>query len=697
MARILAALAAACGLLASPVAPAEAQAQQWNDSTSIALAERATALRAAQFADTALRDFTARARGYLTFLGQVGEGFTEPPRVISADELAVEVYWLAPDRSKQIVVGRRDTTLLPNDNRYYNDRFGIVQNNFPERIRMGDGQDVRDVPHPLSLTGIGQYDFSIRDSLKIRLPDRTIDVIELRVRPKDDTQPRIVGSVFVDRGTSQVVRMAFNFTAAAYIDKRNEDVFVVLENGLVEGRFWLPRRQEIEVRRTGTWLDIPARGMIRGRWEVCCYELNVGLDRAFFSGREIVHRTPDEQRRYPFEGRILDSLPSDVRVVTDADVARVQAEAERLVRSQALSKATGTRLSARRISDFVRSNRVEGLALGAGATLRLGGGRSLAVRGRWGFDDKEAKGRLGIGVRRSSGAGVELFALRDYRDAGDVSESSLLLNSIAAQEFGTDRTQPFDVRAAGIAADLGEAGGVRWRLEAAYETHAPLAVNDEPALGSFEPTIPAWRLRAGRGSLRMERPTTGGPLGTEVRWSAELRGLLFDRRGVATGADPAYSGRLFTAVDIERPFAGGVHRLVMRTTAGVVGAVPDVPPQEMLYLGGPVSGPGYQYHTFAGQVAASQRVEWRSPVPFFSIPLGRYGRAPGSATLAPYVHGVYVRHPATFWTTREGLYPSVGLGFQFLFDLLRVDVARGLRDGRWTFSIDVSRDFWEIL
>jgi hypothetical protein len=44
-----------------------------------------------------------------------------------------------------------------------------------------------------------------------------------------------------------------------------------------------------------------------------------------------------------------------------------------------------------------------------------------------------------------------------------------------------------------------------------------------------------------------------------------------------------------------------------------------------------------------------------------------------------------------------GLYPSVGAGFLTPFDLLRIDVARGLRNGRWTFSIDVSRQFWSVL
>jgi len=44
-----------------------------------------------------------------------------------------------------------------------------------------------------------------------------------------------------------------------------------------------------------------------------------------------------------------------------------------------------------------------------------------------------------------------------------------------------------------------------------------------------------------------------------------------------------------------------------------------------------------------------------------------------------------------------GWYPSVGIGALVLFDIVRVDVARGLRRGRWTFSLDVTRDLWPIL
>ena len=47
--------------------------------------------------------------------------------------------------------------------------------------------------------------------------------------------------------------------------------------------------------------------------------------------------------------------------------------------------------------------------------------------------------------------------------------------------------------------------------------------------------------------------------------------------------------------------------------------------------------------------------------------------------------------------SRPGWHPSLGVGVLTFFDLVRIDVARGTRDGRWTFGIDVTRDFWPIL
>src|SRR3954454_4626759 len=282
---LVAALAACSGVLA--LAPRAAGAQQWNDSRTRALVERATARRAQQLADTGLRDYKAAAHGYVTFLAQVGEGLREPPKVVKADELMNQVYWLPPHLNKQRILGRRDTLLLPTDIAYHRDHLGIVQNNFPAIIRLGDGDEVVDVPHPLSDVGLAGYDFAISDSLPLNLPGRTIMLYEVKVRPKNDRQPRIIGAMYIDRDDAQVVRMAFNFTRASFLDAALEDLFVVIENSLVNSRFRLPRQQEIEIRRGGTWLDYPIRGIIRGRWVIGDYAVNTHFSPDVFAGPEI--------------------------------------------------------------------------------------------------------------------------------------------------------------------------------------------------------------------------------------------------------------------------------------------------------------------------------------------------------------------------------------------------------------------------
>jgi hypothetical protein len=703
--------------IAAVGAASPAGAQRWNDTRTRALVERATALRAMQLADTALRDYRAEARGYVTFLAQLGEGFTEPPKIVKADQLALDVFWMAPDRSKQLIRGRRDTLLLPTDINYHRDHLGIIQNNFPGIIRLGDGDEVRDVPHPLSATGLDEYDFAIGDSLEIRLGPRTLQVYEVRVLPRDDRQPRAIGALYIDRETASLARMALSFTRAALKDRELEDVAVVLENGLIEGRFWLPRRQEIEIRRTGTWLDYPARGIIRGRWEICCYQVNTGLNPAMFAGPEIVPQftpaVPGDTARAPlFTGNILDGLPDDVRAVTDAEVLAVQEEARALVRAQALARTRTTSLSGRRLSDFVRFNRVEGLALGVGLSQRLGAGVSLFAAGRYGFSDYDWKGRGGISYRHASGAGFSATAYDDHELVGEDAERSLLVNSVAAQEFGSDYVNPFGVRGHALSVSSPAAAGWRGAVAYARENQRPLAVNATPASGEFAPTIPAGRITERRLELTIERATHLTFGGFEARY--RLEGSLF-RFSVREPSDFRQTGRRGSLmVNLERPF--GASRLVVRLMAAAVGdedalyplsdpgdTLPDivietsVQPQHMVYFGGPATGPGYDFHEFVGTSGGSARIEWQMHAPFPAISLGRFGRAPARMTLAPYINVVGINGGAGSPRSGHGLYPSIGVGALTIFDILRVDVARGLRDGRWTMAIDLNRDFWPVL
>ncbi|MDE3053047.1 MAG: hypothetical protein KGJ70_04120 [Gemmatimonadota bacterium] len=692
------------------LAPAVASAQtDWNSPRTMAVVRTAIERRAQQLADTGLLSYEAVAHGYLTFLVQLGRGFPTPPKIVRTDQLALQVYWQAPDLSKQRIIGRRDTLLLPTDIYYHRDHLAIVQNNFPNVIRIGEGDEVRDAPHPLSENGPRLYDYAIADSLRITIPGQTFDVYEVKVRPKDDTQPRVVGAVYLDRRTGQVVRMAFSFTRAALIDADLEDISIVLENGLIGTKYWLPRHQEIEIRRTGTWFDYPVRGIIRGRWEISGYKVNETIPVQTFAGGEYATASPSELKAYPWRGNILDSLPPGVAVTTDADVRRVQAEARALVRERALQRADELRLAAGGLSDVVHVNRVQGLAVGVGFERQLGARASLGIRPEYGIADGRLRGTASLAFGGPTGPTLRLTVGRRLVDARLEPERSGIVNSLAAQEFGSDATEPYEATSAGAALEF-PAWGLRWTAGAAAESQRAVAVHAQPALGRYASTIPATDYDLWHGSIAAARDAPLDLLGFDVTGSVRADGraeIGVYAAPVAALAPcpipPANSWGLSALADVRRDVAGA--QFVARTAAQVTGATRGAEPaQDMVYFGGPVTAPGYALHGLVGTRGVSQRVELRLPVPFVSIPLNTFGRSPARATLAPYFNVVGLDGSSAVQTLAPGvtreqrLFPSVGVGLIGFFDLIRLDVARGLASGgRWSFSIDATRSFWPIL
>ncbi len=662
-------------------------AQDWNDARATALVARATERRARQLADTGLTDYTATALGSLTFLAQVGEGFPDPPKVVKADQIALEVYWRAPNHSKQLILGRRDTLILPTDIQYHRDHLGIIQNNFPEIIRLGDGDEVRDVPHPLSAAGLRAYDYAISDSMRIEVPGQVIEVFEVRLRPKDASAPAAVGAVYLARADAQVVRMAISFTRAALLDQQLEDVSVVLDNALIEERFWLPRRQEIEIRRSGTWLDFPARGIIRGGFEVCCYRINAGTPGVRFTGPEIELAPPERRATYRFPEPLSAVVSPDQSIASGEELARVQARAVELVGQAALARARSGALLAGSVSDLARVNRAEGLSLGAGVRRRLGGTTDLAITGRYGFADREAKGAMRLTWRAAHNASIRIGAFDEVRDASDVAEVSGLRNSIGAQEFAADFTEPYRVRGFDMRFERRwAASAVITSLSLAREWNEAVAVEAVPARGSYRavplvPTVQGWRgdFAVSVAPRQWLGGVAQGALSLQARRLRDIDGFGWPARGTA---------RLEYRVGL------GSGTLVASTFAGISN---DALPQDLIRAGGPVTGPGYGAHQFVSTALGWQRLEWQLPVPFPTIPIGRWGRSPGKATVAPLAAIVVQNEPDVTGRRHMGGYPTVGAGLLVFFDLIRFDVARGLRNGRWTFGVDLTRDLWRIL
>jgi hypothetical protein len=302
----------------------------------------------------------------------------------------------------------------------------------------------------------------------------------------------------------------------------------------------------------------------------------------------------------------------------------------------------------------------------------------------------------------------------DFTNAGDVTERSLLVNSLAAQELGSDYTDPFRNERVGGGAAITR-GASRWSLDVTRELHHALQINAASAHGTFVEPVSAAPLRLWRAAARVDRATTLGWFDTEVRGHAEVRVSRTDHEPLkACGTGSCVGARIVrgtVAAEIERPF--GDNRLVSRTFIAAALGRDSLAAQELIFLGGTVSAPGYAFHELVGDRALSQHLELQLAVPFPSIALGRFGRSAGRAMLVPHATGVVLRQvplamgilrggvpfspPDPLRPRESGFYPSVGMGIITAFDLLRFDISRGLRDGGWVFSFDLTRAFWSVM
>ncbi|HEY9013460.1 MAG TPA: hypothetical protein VIM84_00140, partial [Gemmatimonadales bacterium] len=388
-----------------------------------------------------------------------------------------------------MIRGWRDGRFLPTDIVYHRDHLGIVTNNFGNVIRIGEGDEVRDVVHPLSPAGLSTYDFALSDSLAIRTATGEVTVYEIRVRPRSYARPRVVGSLYVDVATAELVRFRFSFTSAAYLDRHLEDISVVLENALYRGRYWLPYRQEVEIRRRATWLDFPARGIIRGRWEIDDYELNAPFPPEL-NGQPAIGGLLQPGGAVAWDQPLEQAIAGVAQPVNRQDMESLRAEIERIAGSQVLAGLPSRRLAANSLSDIARVNRVQGLALGFGVTAGLAGNRlQLEPRISYGTSDQRLLGSL-TGSWTSGPARLSVTGSRRIDDFSELPVIAPVLNSITSQERGKDYGDYvlIDELALGLRYRLGVRTWISGTLGAA-ESHS-VATEASPANGSYRPNPP---------------------------------------------------------------------------------------------------------------------------------------------------------------------------------------------------------------
>ena len=145
--------------------------------------------------------------------------------------------------------------------------------------------DERRLVNPLAEGSEAYYTYRTGDSVSFRLPDATvIKLRELVVRPREPKWNLVVGSLWFDTASGQLVRAAYRLavpmqmaigvgpedttrkrTAAQklvtgmFSPNTAEVSAVAVEYGLYEGRFWLPRSQSMEGLIRAMFARVPLR------------------------------------------------------------------------------------------------------------------------------------------------------------------------------------------------------------------------------------------------------------------------------------------------------------------------------------------------------------------------------------------------------------------------------------------------------
>ncbi|HUF36446.1 MAG TPA: hypothetical protein VMN37_10880 [Gemmatimonadales bacterium] len=661
-------------------------AQTWDAPDGLALVHRAIDRRSAARTEASLESYRTRAHGFVFFLAQVGAGLSEPPRLVKADELAVEVYWQAPDRSKQVILGWRDGAFLPTDIAYHRDHLGIVTNDFGDMIRIGEGDEVRDVVHPLSPAGPALYQYAGGDSLSIRTAAGHILVREVQVRPRSFARPLVVGTMYLDDASAALVRFRFSFTPAAYLDRQLEDISIVLENALFEGRYWLPHRQEVEIRRRTTWLDFPARGIIRGRWEIDAYDLNVPLPAGSFGGAPIGGlAAPGPGPDSAWTGPLSEAIAEVAEPLNRQDMDALRVEVERIAGARALGGLPARRLAAGSLSDLVRVNRVQGLTLGFGAVAGLERQR-IEVRPylAYGTSDDRITGTMSVAL--SAGATrITLGAGRRIRDFSDLPVVAPALNSILAQEGGRDYGDYVLLHSAGLGLRHRMSGRTSVGLDLEVEESRSVRAEASPATGRYRPN-PA----LGSGTYRLARLALERASGG-IAMRRDLQGRL----ALEGGEGPTE----YLRATAEGRWLAGLGRGTLLSRLYLGAGTDGLPAHRSFALGGRGTLVGEPFRAFGGRTAALVHAEWRVDLPAPAIRLGSFATTGRTVTLAPFVAVGYTERPVEGLPGRgsAGVRPVAGLAAEWFMRLLRTELGVGLRDGRVGITVDVSRDWWGVL
>jgi hypothetical protein len=714
-----------------PVTP-ELRASAYKDAASRDLIEKARAARISQ--DAAITGYDAKVAQRLSVKAAIGSVTME--RLAYRQEATARVQWQREVGAHIDVTGSRVTIPLLGMPKAERDALqGVAADPsliplpyFPGQEPLWVGQfaarpDVNEnsMINPLANGAEAYYTYQSSDVTKIRLSDGdSIVVRQIDVRPRFSGPNMLVGSLWLDDRTGQVVRAGYRFAspgrAAVSVSPDSggkkkgailatvilktvmptmiaEVTDIVVEYQRVRG-FWLPRSQVMEGFVKSSFAKVPVTIENGFRFESVNETTGLApftVDTMSTRTRKVDSvqvssldqcKTSSSRVVTAFKG---DSVPVQLRVSCNLDSLMTSpdlpaspfdsgeeifgtAQRDEII-AQALTLGRQSPFSFVSKPDFAygvsftRYNRIEGLSTGIQLTQQMGAGFDFQALGRIASADHRPRFDASIGRSNGSrsiriGGFDRLLPMTDW-------ETPLSFGSaLSALLFGRD--DAFYYRSAGAeltgATERGRA--ISWRAFVERQTTA-YQKTDFSVGGSFVPNIAAedgWysglaaRYHASRGLN-----PRGFRLSSDVRAEA------------ASPIDPADTSRsrVFGRGSLEVTVTKGLSRAFdAALTVSGGSSLGDVPVQRLYYLGGTQTIRGQDPSPFlAGNAFWLGRAELARPIAFLKLSaFGDFGWAGDRDHIGDIVR------PAS----------GAGLGFSFLDGTARFDIARGIYPAKQT-------------
>lgn len=576
-----------------------------------ALVERV--IRAGSSVPAGLDDYQAHldAAVYLSLRADSAQGGELP---VTVDELAGDVLWARGEGLLQRIRGHRVHMLAPTPYTVGSlldapwvvpHLYGNTINVFSLAASPGGRARVSVAVHPFSWRGLDFYRYAAGDTVRVRTVQGVTTLVPITVRQRagiTDTARTVAGTFWVDVDRAAVARARFGF-----VDRRGgllpaeSGVFFELENGLVEGKFWLPYRQRRELQVSSPLFGGAAAVRIVSTFSH--YQVDTGW-RPEAPGQRLVRAIAPGDSVFAGFARAVGEPAAAFDIGDFADLRAA-------IRPPSANPGP-VRVSLRyeRGDHLFRYNRVEGAYLGLAARVEPGDpdDRDWDVYGTagWAFGESTARGELSArwhpqpalangprwtvaatGYRRlvdvqafrpplqwdlgyTLGAALAGYDVRDYLDA---TGGELQLSR---------RSGPF----------LARIGG-RWERQDSVTRNVDGGLfgnaNNFPPIAAVEPGTHA----AVEGGLRWARGAGALSLGNS---------LLADLRGEA-GLGDFRTQRVTALLSFRR--TGRYVTLVGRGDAGMVAG--EAPPQFLFRFGGTEGLRGYDRNQFGGSEAALGR------------------------------------------------------------------------------------------